>query len=217
MELVSKDGQLELLEKELKNARTTNAESLNSSSVPNYFHYNTGFTYNQFNDLCSFFKVPNHPDSPETHIPLTYKKVDKQIQDMPLRSQFLLTLMKLRQNFDHKDLAFRFQISVQSVSTLINSWVDYMYDRLGQLSIWPHRDVISENMPANFKKDFPNTSATLDCTELKTEKPASLGLQSATYSTYKSTNTLKSLVACDPRGAVMYVPLHWIHLRQRDL
>lgn len=64
MELESKDGQLELLEKELISACKTNAESLISKSVPNYFHYNTGFTYNQFNNLCSFFKVPNHPDFP---------------------------------------------------------------------------------------------------------------------------------------------------------
>ena len=80
-----------------------------------------------------------------------------------------------------------------------------MYDRLGQLPIWPHRDILSQNMPANYEQDFPNTFAILDCTELKTEKPTSLVLQSQTYSTYKSTNTLKSLVACDPRGAVLYV------------
>ncbi|KAK0151972.1 hypothetical protein N1851_006671 [Merluccius polli] len=60
-------------------------------------------------------------------------------------------------------------------------------------------------MPAKFKEQFPNTFAILDGTELKIEKPRSLVLQSQTYSTYKSTNTLKSLVACDPRGAVIYV------------
>lgn len=80
-----------------------------------------------------------------------------------------------------------------------------MYDSLGKLSIWPHRDVISENMQAKFKEEFPNTFAILDCTELKIQRPSSLVLQSQTYSTYKSTNTLKSLVACDPRGAVIYV------------
>ncbi|KAK0134187.1 hypothetical protein N1851_030250 [Merluccius polli] len=95
--------------------------------------------------------------------------------------------------------------SFTSVSTLINSWVDYMFDSLGKLSVWPHRDIISEHMPAKFKEQFPNTFAILDGTELKIEKPRSLVLQSQTYSTYKSTNTLKSLVACGPRGAVIYV------------
>ncbi|XP_056150909.1 uncharacterized protein LOC130125376 [Lampris incognitus] len=207
MELQAKDSQIQLLGKEL-HAYTTNAltpECLNNSHVPEYFHYCTEFTYDQFNSLCEFFKVPNDPITPQTNIPLSYKMPDIEIQKLPVCSQFLLTLMKLRQNFYHKDLAFRFQICVQSVSTLINSWVDYMYDRLGQLSIWPHRDVISQNLPVNFKEEFPNTFAILDCTELKTQKPSSLLLQSQTYSTYKSSNTLKSLVACDPRGAVMYV------------
>ncbi|KAL1276413.1 hypothetical protein QQF64_036036 [Cirrhinus molitorella] len=60
-------------------------------------------------------------------------------------------------------------------------------------------------MPAKFKEEFPNTFAILDCTALKIQRPSSLVFQSQTYSTYKSTNTLKSLVACDPQGAVIYV------------
>ncbi len=38
----------------------------------------------------------------------------------------------------------------------------------------------------------------------KIEKPSSLKVQSQTYSDYKSTNTLKSLVAVDPRGSVIF-------------
>ncbi|XP_048051502.1 uncharacterized protein LOC125271507 [Megalobrama amblycephala] len=64
-------------------------------------------------------------------------------------------------------------------------------------------DIITENMPENYKAEFPTTFAILDCTELKIEKPSSL-LQSQTYSNYKSTNTHKSLIACDPRGSIMF-------------
>lgn len=208
LQLEAKDVQLHHLQKELQNAHTSDAlnpEILNQSHVPDYFHYCTGFSYEQFNSLCQFFNIPTDPSAPQTHIPLSYKRVNYDIKQLSLRTQLLLTLMKLRQNLYHKDLAFRFNIRLQSVSTLINSWVDYMYDSLGKLSIWPHRDVISENMPAKFKEEFPNTFAILDCTELKIQRPSSLVLQSQTYSTYKSTNTLKSLVACDPRGSVIYV------------
>lgn len=93
---------------------------------------------------------------------------------------------------------------MQSVSTLFTSWVDFMYGRLGNVSVWPHRDIITENMPENYKAEFPTTFAILDCTELKIEKPSSLLVQSQTYSNYKSTNTLKSLIACDPRGSIMF-------------
>lgn len=206
LQLQEKDVQLEQLKSKLPSHSTSglNPESVQESDVAGYFQYCTGFTYDQFNTLCEFFNIPNDPSTPQSHIPLTYPKRSGN-PDLPLRSQLLLTLMTFRQGYGCKDLAFRFHITVQSVSTIFNTWVDYMYCALGQLSTWPHRDVISDNMPAQFKKDFPNTFAILDCTELKIERPTSLVLQSQTFSSYKSTNTLKSLVACDPRGSVMFV------------
>ncbi|XP_056158083.1 cytochrome P450 2K3-like, partial [Lampris incognitus] len=53
MELQGKDSQIQLLGKEL-HAYTTDAltpECLNNSHVPEYFHYCTEFTYDQFNSL----------------------------------------------------------------------------------------------------------------------------------------------------------------------
>ena len=205
--LDQKEKEIDLLREKLQTCQVPNPltpESINSSSVPDYFKYCTGFTYSDFNKLCTFFRIPDNDTAPQTHIPLTYDKVNRQIHQMPLRQQFLLVLMRLRQNFDLKELAFKFQIDVQSVSTLFNSWIDFMYGRLGNLSVWPHRDSITENMPDNYKAEFPTTFAILDCTEIKIEKPSSLLLQSQTYSNYKSTNTLKSLIACDPRGSIMF-------------
>lgn len=171
-------------------------ENVNNCNIPHYFQHRSGFTYNDFNELCTFFNVPNHETAPQTHIPLTYKRVDGQIQQMPLRQQFLFVPMKLQQNLDAKDLAFRFQIDVQSVGTLFNSWVDFMHGRLGQLSIWLHRDTITENMP---DKSDCKTFAILSFTELKMENPRSVILQSQTCSKYKS------LVTCDPRGSILFV------------
>ena len=205
MSLDEKDAEIQLLKQQLQNSRATTPESLHQSPVPNYFQYNTGFTYDDFNNLCLFFKLPNTPEALNTPIPLTYKKTDKHISAMPLRSQLLLTLMKLRQNFGYKDLAHKFNIPLQTVSTVFTSWIDYMYDRLGQIPIWPHRDIITQHMSVKYKQDFPNTFAILDCTELKIEQPSGLVLQSMTYSSYKSANTLKALVACDPRGGVIFV------------
>ncbi len=133
---------------------------------------------------------------------------------MPLSHQLLFVLMKLCQNFDLKDLAFRFQIPEHMVGTLFNSWVDYMFDVLGELPAQPHGDIIISQMPDKYKNDIPSTMAILDCIELKIEKPSSLLLQSQSFSNYKSTNTLKSLIACDPRGAILFSSnsVHWIHV-----
>ncbi|KAL2092960.1 hypothetical protein ACEWY4_010272 [Coilia grayii] len=180
-------------------------ETISNCNVPKYLKYCTGYSYDKFNKLCAFFRIPSTATNTQTRSPVTYHRVDQQINLMPLRQQFLLVLMKLRQNFDLKELAFKFQIPERTVSTVLNSWIDFMYGRLGNMSVWPHRDSITENMPDNYREEFPSTFAILDCTEIKTEKPTSLLLQSQTYSNYKSANTLKCLIACDPRGAIIFV------------
>lgn len=205
--LAQKEKENDLLRAKIQTCQASyplTAEVINNSSVPNYFRYCTGFTYDEFNKLCRFFRLPDNDTVPQTHIPLTYVKSNRHIRHMPLRQQFILVLMRLRQNFNLKELAFKFQIDMQSVSTLFSSWIDFMYGRLGNVSVWPHRDIITENMPANYKSEFPTTFAILDCTEIKIEKPSSLLVQSQTYSNYKSTNTLKSLIVCDPRGSIMF-------------
>lgn len=80
-----------------------------------------------------------------------------------------------------------------------------MYFRLSCLNIWPPRNVILDNSPASFKENYPNTFLLLDCTEIKIECPSDLVLQSQSYSTYKSHNTMKGLVGCDPSGGLLFV------------
>ena len=42
-------------------------------------------------------------------------------------------------------------------------------------------------------------------TELRTQSPCALALQSQLYSDYKSSTTLKCLIGCDPRGSLLFV------------
>lgn len=178
-------------------------EIINNSSVPYYFRYCTGFTYDEFNKLCRFLRLPDGETVTQTHNLLNCDKLNRHTCHMPLRQEFLLVLMRLRQNFDLEELAFKFQIDIQSVSTLFSLWIDFMYDRLG-VSVWPHRDIITKNMPEDYKAEFPTSFAILDCTEIKIEKPCSALVESQTYSNCESTNTLKSLIVCDPRGSIMF-------------
>ena len=60
-------------------------------------------------------------------------------------------------------------------------------------------------MPAAFKELYPHTTAIVDATEIRVNIPSSLLLQSQTYSNYKSTNTLKALIAISPAGHVTFV------------
>lgn len=162
--------------------------------------YYSGFTKDSFNSLFTFL-VPNQENPPLTYVG---KGNLTEINSLSLKNQLFLTLSKLRNNFDLQDLGFRFGVTQQVAGVIFNSWVNYMFLRFGEVSIWPHRDVIYENMPENYKRDFPNTFGILDCTEIKIQKPSSLKAQSQTYSDYKSSNTLKGLVAVDPRGSMIF-------------
>ena len=60
-------------------------------------------------------------------------------------------------------------------------------------------------MPEVFRQKYPLTRVVLDCTELFIEKPSCFRAQSETYSSYKSHNTAKGLVAIAPNGALTFV------------
>ena len=189
---------------QLKNAMIDHSFSIEricDSKIKGLLRYYTGFESAEFNSLCDVLKVPliNEPQVS----PLSYVSRTKSAK-LPLRVQLFIVLCKLRNNFDTKDLAFRFGINQPDVCILFNSWINYMFQQLGSISIWPHRSVIQSIMPVAYRNDFPNTLAILDCTELKIQKPSCLKLQSQCFSDYKSTTTLKILVVCDPIGSVMF-------------
>ena len=60
-------------------------------------------------------------------------------------------------------------------------------------------------MPNSFKEMYPNNIVIIDCTELKIQCPSALVMQSQSYSSYKSTNTLKGLVGIEPNGGFIFV------------
>lgn len=165
--------------------------------VKDLFKYYTGITYQRFKSLFQFL-IPENFE-------LDYEKGRMDIKSLSQEDNLFLVLTRLRHNFGLKDIATRFDLSVQSAGSIFNTWIDHMYLKLGQLSIWPHRDIIITNMPKDFKADFPRSLVIIDGTEFKTQTPSALGLQSQMYSDYKSNTTLKGLIGCDPSGSVIFI------------
>ena len=114
-------------------------------------------------------------------------------------------MMRLRLGLTITDFSFRFSLSKATVSTILTTWLKYLFIHLGQLKIWPHRNVLVSHMPKDFKEKYPNNVCIIDCTELKIQVPSSLVKQSQSYSNYKSTNTLKSLVGVDAKGGFIFI------------
>lgn len=113
--------------------------------------------------------------------------------------------MRLRLGLFEKDLAYRFKVSVATVSKICVTWISYMYVQLAQLPLWLPRAAVDDAMPSAFKDRYPSTRVIIDATEVKCEASSSLVLQSATFSTYKSTNTFKGLVGISPDGMITFV------------
>ena len=124
---------------------------------------------------------------------------------LSIEDEFLLVMMKLRLGLTNLDIAMRFRISEGTVSNIFITCISFLYVRLGSLKIWPTRNVILDNMPKKMKEEYPNTIIIFDCTEIRIQCPSALMLQSQSYSNYKSTNTLKSLVGVDSRGGFLFI------------
>jgi len=123
--------------------------------------------------------------------------------------QLLITLMKLRQNYTHKHLAFLFNICPATVSTITSMWIDILHELLfvGIMLCAgiPSRNKNMLNMPKAFDT-FPAARITIDCTEIQCAvSRSSMSEQSATFSHYKQRNTLKGLIGVSPNAAITFV------------
>ncbi|CAH3171376.1 unnamed protein product, partial [Porites lobata] len=92
-----------------------------------------------------------------------------------------------------------------TVSRIFISWINFLYFKLGNINIWPSREIVNETMPEDFKAKYPTTRVIIDCTEVRCEMPSSLLLNSELFSSYKHHTTLKALVGISPRGFFTFI------------
>ncbi|XP_033745805.1 uncharacterized protein LOC117331295 [Pecten maximus] len=118
-----------------------------------------------------------------------------------IEDEFLLVMMRLRLGLLLEDLARRFCISVTTCCNIWRTWVQFLaQDLVPLLMFWPSKEAVQSNMPATFRRRYPNTRVILDCTEIRTETPESTRAKSLLYSNYKSHMTWKVLVGITPAG-----------------
>ena len=119
--------------------------------------------------------------------------------------QMTLTLVRLRLGLQFQDLGKRFGISHQLASRVFNSWIDILAFQLKDLIMWLPKESIQRTLPSSLKELYPKTTCIIDCTEVYLQRPLSLKARTATYSSYKSHNTLKVLVCIAPNGYIMFL------------
>ena len=132
--------------------------------------------------------------------------LDWKVNNMSIECQLLLTLMKFKLNLPHFDLAYRFGVSVGTVSNIFVTmvWVLYQvqWESIMAKSI-PSRQKCQESVPLSSCK-FPNCRLIIECTEVSIDVPGDLNHHCSTYSNHKGRATFKALVACAPNGVLVY-------------
>ncbi|XP_075534184.1 uncharacterized protein LOC142567970 [Dermacentor variabilis] len=129
---------------------------------------------------------------------------------LPKFQEFIIFLMKLKFNFPHQDLAYRFHISCATVSRIFEKWLDAAFSRLRSQIVWPSRNDIQRTMPQAFFESFGSKVAVIiDCFKIRIERPSSLQPRSETWSNYKNSNTAKFLIGICPQGVITYISEGW--------
>ncbi|XP_029195415.2 uncharacterized protein LOC114961032 [Acropora millepora] len=124
--------------------------------------------------------------------------------------ELVMVLMKLRLDTPYRDLAYRFGVSISTVSKIFSSWLTTMEIRLSPLIYWPEREELWQTMPQCFQYSFgKKTTVIIDCFEVFIEKPTNLLARAQTFSSYKHHNTVKVLIGITPQGSISFVSKAW--------
>ena len=99
-----------------------------------------------------------------------------------------MTLGRLRLGLFEEDLADRFGVHPSTVSLIFITWVNFLYFKFKDISLWPSSAKVQQHMPACFKK-YPTTRVIIDATEVQIVQPSDPAEQHMTFSTYKNTTT----------------------------
>ena len=123
--------------------------------------------------------------------------------------EFLLTLLRLRQGVGVRFASDLFGISESLAGNIFRTWISLMSNNLGPLLIkWPSREQLQLNIPQSFMK-YKNTTVIIDGTEFHIQRPSCPTTQRSSWSDYKSSNTMKSLVGITPSGLFSFVSQLW--------
>lgn len=136
--------------------------------------------------------------------------VTRKSERLTLFQEFAMTLMKLRLNMPLKDLSYRFNISLPTVSRIFLAWMVVMDVRLSPLINWPDREDLWRTMPQCFQFSFgKKVTIIIDCFEVFINRPSNLLARTQTFSSYKHHNTVKVLIGITPQGTISFISKAW--------
>lgn len=151
----------------------------------------TGVTFAVFNLLLSFMMEP----------------LNRSGRNKLLSSQnrLLLFLMKMKTGLSSEAMSIIWGVHRTTISATFFEVLDFLCTITQDWIFWPTKSVIKNTMPSSFKEKYKNCRIIIDCTEIKTAKPASIEQQVLLYSNYKGCHTVKFLIGVTPSGFISFV------------
>ena len=136
--------------------------------------------------------------------------VNRKSQLLTPFQEFIMTIMKLKLNMPFEDLAYRFNVSVSTVSRTFQAWMIVMDVRLQPFIKWPDREALWRTMPQCFQQSFgKKVTVIIDCFEIFIDRPPNLLARAQTFSSNKHHNTVKVLIGITPQGTISFVSKAW--------
>ena len=109
--------------------------------------------------------------------------VTRRTKTLSLFQEFVMVLIKLRLNVPNLDLAYRFEVSLSTVSRIFKAWMEVLDVHLSPLISWPEREELWRTMPRCFQYTFGKaTTIIIDCFEIYIDRPSNLLARAQTYS-----------------------------------
>ncbi|CAN7999422.1 unnamed protein product [Ixodes hexagonus] len=124
--------------------------------------------------------------------------------DVSLPNRLLLFLVKLKLGLRYIALGVLFDIDRTTASRHFRAVLTTLTVATHNWIFRPPSSIIRATLPDCFKANYPGCRMIIDCTEVRTEEPSSVGQQRVLYSSYKSGYTLKFLVAITPNGVICF-------------
>ena len=182
---------------------------------PKCMKHFTGLTPEQFelffeflNNVCPFNEIVYWDAKESSGRPKGSSGPESILTD---REKLYITLLRLRRGYTIESLAVLLSTPQRTIeATLIRriftTFIQFIYKVVRDLKyvMFPTRDITRRRLPKVFKT-MKNIRCMIDCTEFAVEMSRNFARQGNTYSSYKHTNTFKSLIAVTPNGSACFV------------
>eukprot|EP00094_Tigriopus_californicus_P010410 TCALIF_10042-PA protein Name:"Protein of unknown function" AED:0.01 eAED:0.01 QI:102/1/0.66/1/0/0/3/0/410 len=121
------------------------------------------------------------------------------------RNKLASVFVKLKLNLSYGVIGPLFNVSRQLASRNFTQIVPTLSNSLSDFITWFDRDTIKEQMPSSFTGLYADSRAIIDTFEIKCERPKNSNNEAQTFSSSKSSFSVKFLIACAPSGEVMFI------------